>query len=513
MTRRIIILVPFLFTLASLLQLNYVALIVTSPVQLIRPLLVLWLVLIVLSSILYFLLRDPVWVSLLLTIFVAGVYFSASLFALVLVLVAILGAVWFIVLRLLRQKPQISQAAFLLTCVSLLLVGYAGFSLIQSLARVPWKHYRNAVSQVRSYSLPAMAANTPDIYFIVLDGYARADLLQELYGFDNSQFLEELAQRGFVVPPASVSNYPATHLSLASMLNMDYVSAFAPGLEGNYQRWLMSPFIDYSRVRAALEGQGYTTVSISTNWSITDNPTTDFYFQSYPVVLSDFEGFLFNHTPLRYLGPALDRFVASPSFTTHRQTILYNIETLMHLDQVPAPRFIVAHIIAPHPPFVFDRQGRAVEPPFSFSYQDADGYYGTREEYRQGYVEQLQFLNDRILEVVDAILTNSSSPPVIILQADHGPGLLVSFRSPQATCVRERFSTFAAYSLPDVDPEKIPSDMAAVNVFRLILNEYFDAGLPLLESRQYFYKQPVSFYEFENVTDRVSEGCEVPGSP
>lgn len=510
MTKRIIILAPFLFTLASLLQLNYVALIVASPAQLIRPLLVLWLVLIVLSFICFMFLRDPVWVSLLLTIFVAGFYFSASFFSTVFLLVAIVSTLWLLVLRLRRQRVQPYQAVSLLTWVSLFFVVYAGFLLTHTLSRVPWEQYREAISQVRSYSLPLQAVSKPDIYFIVLDGYARADLLQELYGFDNSRFLVELARRGFVIPSSSLSNYPATHLSLASILNMEYVPVFAPGLEKNHQRWLMSPFIDHSRVRAALEQQGYATVSISTNWSITDNPTTDFYFQPYPVMFTDFEGFLFDSTPLQYLGPALDRFSAIPSFETHRQTILYNFETLMSLDQLPAPRFVVAHIIAPHPPFVFDKQGKAVEPPYSFSFKDADEYHGSREEYRQRYVEQLQFVNDRILQVVDAILANSSLPPVIILQSDHGSALSVSLTSSQATCVRERFSAFAAYSLPNVDPGKVPSDMAAVNVFRLILNEYFDANLPFLESRQYFYEQSVSFYEFEDVTDRINERCQVP---
>src|SRR5688572_19610664 len=37
----------------------------------------------------------------------------------------------------------------------------------------------------------------PDIYYIILDGYGRQDILQALYGFDNSSFLNELSARGF----------------------------------------------------------------------------------------------------------------------------------------------------------------------------------------------------------------------------------------------------------------------------------------------------------------------------
>ena len=50
------------------------------------------------------------------------------------------------------------------------------------------------------------ALDDPDIYFIVLDGYARADVLAKYYGFDNGPFIGGLRQRGFQVSEASRSN-------------------------------------------------------------------------------------------------------------------------------------------------------------------------------------------------------------------------------------------------------------------------------------------------------------------
>ena len=60
----------------------------------------------------------------------------------------------------------------------------------------------------------------PDLYYFVLDGYGRADVLAENFDFDNSAFLEGLRQRGFVVADQSRSNYFWTNLSLASSLNL-----------------------------------------------------------------------------------------------------------------------------------------------------------------------------------------------------------------------------------------------------------------------------------------------------
>ena len=63
----------------------------------------------------------------------------------------------------------------------------------------------------------------PDIYFIILDSYPRQDVLQSIYGFDNSEFLDYLERSDFYVASDSRTNYIQTTLSLASSLNMDYL--------------------------------------------------------------------------------------------------------------------------------------------------------------------------------------------------------------------------------------------------------------------------------------------------
>jgi len=64
----------------------------------------------------------------------------------------------------------------------------------------------------------------PNIYYIVLDAYARADVLRDIYGHDNRPFLRHLRDRGFYVAQRSRSNYCRTFLSLTSSLNMQHVA-------------------------------------------------------------------------------------------------------------------------------------------------------------------------------------------------------------------------------------------------------------------------------------------------
>ena len=65
----------------------------------------------------------------------------------------------------------------------------------------------------------APARNLPDVYYIILDAYGRADSLKTFYGYDNTPFLQALEQRGFYIARHSRANYDQTPLCLASALN------------------------------------------------------------------------------------------------------------------------------------------------------------------------------------------------------------------------------------------------------------------------------------------------------
>ena len=84
----------------------------------------------------------------------------------------------------------------------------------------PWSSYiaKNEFPQSLS------SANPPDIYYIILDGYGRADVLQEIYNHDNTSFTSALTERGFYVGDESQSNYLRTSLSITSALNMEYIN-------------------------------------------------------------------------------------------------------------------------------------------------------------------------------------------------------------------------------------------------------------------------------------------------
>jgi hypothetical protein len=507
--KRFFLATPFLFTLSFLLYTNHWILTLAAPNQFIRLLLALWLLLGLLMYPAYLVTRNWERASALLTVFVAGFYFSQSFFNVVGPLVLLVIALWQVYFRLRGLKIQQGQLFVILNSIALSIIVFSLYVNILDFAQVPWMTYLQSVKRAQrsTFNIPSTASVKPDIYYIVLDGYLRSDMLEALYGYDNTEFEKYLQINGFVVPGGVHSNYPRTAVSISSTLNMDYVDSFSPGLENSRFWWLMQPYIDHSQVRAILEAQGYKTIALSTDWSLTDNSTTDIYLHPYPIMLTDFERYFLEDTAMGYVQPVIREFASVPTFETHRTILMNSFASLKEIPQISGPKFIFAHILAPHPPFVFDENGNPVDPPGQFNMDDSDSFHGSEQDYQNGYIGQVKFLNTQMKIVLEAILKQSKTPPVIIIQADHGSGLFMDSSSAENTCVKERFSPFAAYYLPGVESDVIPSNITPVNLFRIILNQYFGANLPMLENEQYYYKDKIFLYRLVDVTARTEDVC------
>lgn len=325
-------------------------------------------------------------------------------------------------------------------------------------------------------------ANTPDIYYIILDAYGRADVLESLYGVDNSAFIETLESKGFYIAGQSHTNYIQSIFSIPSGLNFSYLESEPEGADA--VKYFTSLIAD-NRLMRTLKGCGYQTIAFETGFTFTDHPQVDLYLSS-GSPLNNFENLLLADSPLESLSEAIYQKPSAHSYEGHRERVLFAFEQLRSIPEMPGPKMVFAHIISPHPPFVFDAQGNPIEPSRSYSINDGDDYRGDWEEYRQGYAGQVEFVNGMLEETLGAILRKSSAPPIIILQGDHGPGAFLDWDTPKNTCLWERSSIFNAYYLPGVNETLLTPAITPVNSFRVVLNEYFDANLVLLPDKTYF---------------------------
>lgn len=324
----------------------------------------------------------------------------------------------------------------------------------------------------------------PDIYYIILDSYARADRLQALYGYDNSPFIESLQAMGFYVASCSQSNYGRTDLSLASALNMDYIQRLYPELTpDSIRRTPVFEGLKHSLVRQILEENGYRTVAFATGFAWSEITDADEYIAPSPLSpnLNEFEALLLRTTLIRQLLESeIVRFdpLGAPEF---RERTLLALETLPKLPTAPGPKFVFVHLIIPHPPFVFGPEGEELD---ASRYVNAEGKY-TSEKYAQGYTAAVTFINAQLIRILERIIAESETSPVIILQGDHGPWLQPKVRA---------FDILNAYYPPGHQGDLYPT-ISPVNSFRILLNAYFGARYPLLPDQSYLSPVP-KIYNF-----------------
>lgn len=342
--------------------------------------------------------------------------------------------------------------------------------------------------QIQSTNI-LLPEHRPDIYYIILDGYGRQDILQEYYGYDNSNFIKELESRGFYIANESRSNYAYTVHSIASSLNFDYlVEGYVP---------MLSRLIRYNNVSAFLRQQGYKFVSFSTGYSPTEVKNADIVM-SPRLELSEFHNMLIFITPLPIV---LEYLKNNPQYSLHRGRILYTFDNLPNASENGSPIFVYAHIMVPHPPFVFDEMGNPITPKRYFTISDGPTWINSesdKERYISGYIKQLIFTNAKVLETVDDILSNSQEPPIIILQADHGPRSTFDSEG-ESWSVDEMTSIFNAYYLPQGGDKHLYNSITPVNTFRIVLNHYFNTEFELLND-DVFYANFFHRFNRTNVT-------------
>ncbi len=304
----------------------------------------------------------------------------------------------------------------------------------------------------------------PDVYFIVLDKYGRHDALQAYFNYDNSAFIQGLEDLGFWVADCSRSNYAFTVMSLSSQLNMAYVD----DLTDNPNLQTTTTLIQNNKVHQAFEEIGYETIAFDMGFKWGNMTESDLYFDSYPNNMSTWGMDPFE---IMVLKSTVGILFFEENVDLGRQATLSNLErkaerTYLLLDMLPkipelsGPKFIHAHFINPHPPYIFNPDG-TINP--------------NAEEIKEkvGYPTQLEFLEPRILAVLTEIIEKSPTPPIIILEGDHG------FGKKYVT------SNLLALYLPDNAETGLYDQITLVNVFPYIFNTYYGTEIPLLPDLSY----------------------------
>ena len=342
------------------------------------------------------------------------------------------------------------------------------------------------------HHLPTAPQDVPDVYYIILDAYGRADRLQTYYGYDNTPFVKALESRGFFIAQQSEANYNQTPLCLASALSMNY-------LKEPLSPEILRGMVDDNAVINFLRTKGYHYIDVASGIDESRVKTADVVLNDSPE-LSTLEGEVLDLSAFGSMAAHQKK-----RYDHHRNRLNGGFDNVAKAAAFPYPKFVFAHILAPHPPFVFDAKGGPVNPNSPLTFADATELLKdiTKDEYRRRYIAQLQYVNTRTLEAVDAILRQSRHRPIIIIQGDHGSRLNLDWESLAKTDIKEPFSNLNAYLVPDNVRRDLTDRITAVNSFRILLTDAFGAKLPRLPDRSY-YSTESHPYEFTDITDRLA---------
>ena len=361
-------------------------------------------------------------------------------------------AAWLVV----RTERKLRRVKIYLNIATTLAFGFTIFQIVAH--PLPLASRRHSPRDPAEQKPLVPPANSPDIYYILLDAYTSSESLQTYWGHDNSEFINFLTSHGFQVVKNARGNYHETPLCMSSSLNMKYPERAVPGVNDYAELNRLWEIIERSRVPFKLEEAGYRIINLSL-----------FDLIGYP----QFYRYTFDYNTLTetIVNESLAGYVKS-YYLRHdvknaNQRILSALhETAAASATTKEPRFIYAHLMMPHQPFFYDRHGQPLNKGFG------------RELNKDDYLEQLIYVNQLVTNVVTDILAKSKTPPIIVLQGDHGFRFL-----PGPNKTNEATTILNAYHLPRAQPDWVYEGITPVNTFRMIFNHYFDT--------HYFYHPDV----------------------
>lgn len=334
---------------------------------------------------------------------------------------------------------------------------------------------------------------TPDVYYILLDTYARNDLIKRDFAYDNSEFTNSLEEKGFFVADCSRSNYMLTKSSLASSLNLAFLQDASDQFTAKSTNTdLLKTMIQDASIFHIFGSLGYTVNTFETGYEFTEIRNVGNYlqpekpiaffgslqpFEILLVKLSFFKVFYDTHIPV--INDLFDKLTFP--FHDHVKLQEYIFNELVEISSDPEPTFTFAHVIIPHTPFIYRADGS-----FTTDRRYFSGLYEapmSNELFNDGYINQVEYVNQKVLAVVEQILSNSETPPVIIIQGDHG------------VIIEDRLPILNAYYFPELDETGLYPNISPVNSFRLLLKNYFDTSYELLPDNSYTstYQQPYNW--------------------
>jgi hypothetical protein len=434
--------------------------------------------------------------------------------------------------RLLRRSKQKDSphkfAEFLLVVVAVIGI----WQIIHLFTILPTISKQSKSQPISLGKANKLTPGRPDIYYIVLDRYTNETVLKDQFAYDNSNFINNLRQMNFNVSQNAYSNYPVTSMSISSTLNANYTNNIVSKYKDNQiqSRTLYHNLIRQSSVAKALKDNGYKFYQIGADYSASSKaPMADFdltssnsisVFNRPPRKLSPFEYMEFNKSLYRQLFKVSLNWWPFKSIEKDKVKMVGEQLTALNslASQKSGGKFVFAHILVPHHPYVFNSDGSISQ------FQTSDNYGTT---IKTKYLNQLQYINTEMSKTIKKIMDSTNGQAVIILNADEGtyPQEMNSDAFDLAApldymsktdmntwsekWLKMKFGILQAAYIPKASQQDV-QNLSSVNVFRVILNSYLGYNLEYLPNCNFGFNRGDRYeYDYSDITKKLQPNADL----
>ncbi|WP_167558592.1 sulfatase-like hydrolase/transferase [Bradyrhizobium canariense] len=337
-------------------------------------------------------------------------------------------------------------------------------------------------------ALALTARRTPNVYWIVLDGYPRQDVLQEFFNFDNEPFVQSLKGLDFTVYDHALASFPETIFSISSTVSLGFL------VSGTGSSLKMPPSAElYRAVRGqnvvvnTMRSMGYRYIHFENGYDNLTQCPMEGAICIKGNVQSDGGVIQFDEFNLAVLSktPLMDLIAAFANRSADQSPFMKGAvhELTNKLSSVPEhgePFFLYAHVLAPHPPIRFRRDCSVrVVTPDLVDWNSKD---------RSAFLDQLGCVNDEAIALLKTVVQRDPQA-IIVVQSDHGTAFRGQFKKPfdawDQLDLKERFGALNALRMPAACSSYAQGTVDLVNTFSRVLSCISDRSLPDKVSRQF----------------------------
>jgi hypothetical protein len=355
----------------------------------------------------------------------------------------------------------------------------------------------------------------PDIYYFVFDRYPNSTISKEYFGYDNTDLIESLEDKGFYVASKSAANFPSSFQSISSSMNISDITFLSDLLGNEYtdKSVVYKELLQDNEVSKFLLNKGYNYYHLGSSWEASKQNKLATENYNLFIGFSEFESFLYENTIFntligKYKGEST--YTSIDLFKLHQKNIPYKISKIKDITEYDSnkPKFIFSHFLLPHPPYLLDENCKVL----------------TFEEVRaralnDAYVDQIECAGQVMNDLSNEIIKNSKRPVVIIIQSDEGPFISLDhadeydyYDIKEKDSIQVHSRIINSYYISDINNKDTQVDYKSIgltensspiNSFSILFNYYFGTNLEMLENKTHIFEDPYKPYDFKDVTESI----------